>query len=183
MKTTFVVIAVTLLVPAAASAQGARLNLSFLDRLGERASEKQEVTITPEMLKSVGSALVPGGPNADLARQVLSELEGVYVRNYEFNDPKAYSMDDINAIRKQLSLPGWMKIVSNEEKSRDGSWELQEVYFFSPAGKMGGIFIMNAERGALSVVNIVGPIDFAKLGALGGVLGIPRNPVDGLTPR
>ena len=27
----------------------------------------------------------------------------------------------------------------------------------------------------LQVVNVVGPIDLAKLGALGGVLGIPRN--------
>jgi hypothetical protein len=183
MRITLALAVFALLTPAAAGAQGARLNLSFLDRLGERASEKQEVTITPEMLKSVGPALVPGGPNADAARMILSELEGVYVRNYEFDDPKAYSMEDINAIRKQLSAPGWMKIVSNEEKGKDGRWELQEVYFFSSGGKMGGLFIINAEPDELSVINIVGPIDFSKLGALGGVLGIPRTPVSGLTPK
>lgn len=185
MKTTFALLAVTLLLPVPASAQGARVNLSFLDRLADRASEKQEITITPELLRSVGTALVPGGPKADAAKQVISELEGIYVRNYEFDDPKAYSMDDINAIRKQMSAPGWMKIVSNEEKDRGGrdNWELQEVYFFSTGGKMGGIFIINAEPGELSVVNIVGPIDLAKLAALGGVLGIPSVPVAGFTPR
>ena len=176
MKTTFALVAFTLLVPVTASAQGGRLNLSFLDRLGEKASEKQEVTIDSNMLRTAGQALVSGrGANVEAAKQVLSELEGVYVRSYEFEDPKAYSMDDINAIRKQLATPGWSKIVANEEKDKTGNWELQEVWLFNPGGKIGGIFIINAEPGELQIVNIVGPIDFSKLGVLGGILGIPNN--------
>lgn len=172
MKPTLALVVFALLIPVSARAQDGRLNLSFLDRLGERATEKQEVTITPEMLKSLAPGLVAPGPKADAAKQILSELQGVYVRSYEFDDPKAYSMDDINAIRKQLLAPGWMKIISNEEKDKDG-WELQEIYVFQPGGKMGGIVILNAEPGELQVVNIVGPIDLSKIGALGGVLGIP----------
>ena len=175
MKTTIALVAFTLLVPIAASAQGGRINLSALDRLAERATEKQEVTIDSTMLKTAGSALVSPGRNTEAAKQILSELEGVYVRSYEFDDPKAYSMDDINAIRKQLSAPGWTRIVANEEKGRDGDWELQEVWLFNPGGKLGGIFIINAERNELQVVNVVGPIDLAKLAGLGGIFGIPRN--------
>lgn len=176
MKTTLALVALALLVPAAASAQGGRLNLSFLDRLGEKASEKQEVTIDANMLRTAGQALVSGrGPNADVAKQLLSELEGVYVRSYEFDDPKAYSMDDINGIRKQLSSPGWSRIVANEEKDKAGNWELQEIWLFNPGGKLGGVFIINAEPGELQIVNIVGPIDLSRLGALGGILGIPNN--------
>jgi hypothetical protein len=175
MRTTFALVAFTLLVPVAASAQGARLNLSFLDRLGERASAKQEVTIDRSMLSTAGSALVGKSPNAAAAKQILSELEGIYVRSYEFDDRKAFSIDDINAIRKQLATPGWTRIVANEEKDRQGNVELQEIWLFNPGGKLGGIFIINAEPGALQVVNVVGPIDLPKLAALGGVLGIPRN--------
>ena len=175
MKTTLALVAFTLLVPVAASAQGARLNLSFLDRLGERASEKQEVTIDRSMLSTAGSALVGNGPNAAAAKQILSELEGIYVRSYEFDDQKAFSMDDITTIRKQLATPGWTRIVANEEKDREGNWELQEIWLFNPGGKLAGIFIINAEPGELQVVNVVGPIDLTKLAALGGVLGIPRN--------
>jgi hypothetical protein len=176
MKTTFALVAFTLLIPVAASAQGGRLNLSFLDRLGERATEKQEVTIDRSMLSTAGSALVGNGPNSAAAKQILSELEGIYVRSYEFDDQKAFSMDDIIAIRKQLSAPGWTRIVANEEKDRDGQLGgLQEIWLFNPGGKLNGIFIINAERGALQVVNVVGPIDLQKLAALGGVLGIPRN--------
>ena len=174
MKTTIALVAFALLVPVAASAQGARLNLSFLDRLAERATEKQEITIDASMLKTAGQALVSPGRNTDAIKQILSELEGVYVRSYEFDDPKAYSMDDINGIRKQLSAPGWTRIVANEEKGKD-DWELQEVWLFNPGGKLGGIFIINAERNELQVVNIVGPIDLSKLGGLGGIFGIPHN--------
>ncbi len=179
MKTTLALVAFTLLVPVAASAQGARLNLSFLDRLADKASEKQEITIDKSMLQTA-TPLVPSGPKGDAAKQVLSELEGVYVRSYEFDDQKAFSMDDINAIRKQLAAPGWSKIVANEEKGKNGDFELQEIWLFNPGGKLGGIFIINAEPGELQVINVVGPIDLAKLGALGGILGIPGGITAGL---
>jgi hypothetical protein len=174
MKTTLALVAFTLLIPVAASAQDGRLDLSFLDRLAARAAEKQEVTIGPELLMSSGPALIAPGPKAEAAKQIVSELKGIYVRSYEFDDDKAYSMEDINAIRKQLSAPGWVKIVSNEQKDKGGQWELQEVYFFQPGGKINGVFLINAEPGELQVVNIVGPIDFAKLASLAGILGIPN---------
>ena len=174
MKTTLALVAFTLLIPVAASAQDGRVDLSFLDRLAARASEKQEVTIGPDLLMASGAALIAPGPKAEAAKQIISELKGIYVRSYEFDDDKAFSMEDINAIRKQLSAPGWVKNVSNEEKDRSGQWELQEIYFFQPGGKINGVLIINAEPGELQVVNIVGPIDFAKLAALAGTLGIPN---------
>jgi hypothetical protein len=182
MKIRLSLVAFTLLIPVAASAQDGRINLEILDKLAARASEKQEVTIGPEMLAVAGNGLVQSGPKGDAARQVMSELKGIFVRNYEFDDDKAYSRDDINTLRKQLMTPGWVKIVANEEKRNDADWELQEVYFFQQAGRMGGIFVISAEPGELSVVNIVGPIDFAKLAALGGILGIPRIPELGVPP-
>jgi hypothetical protein len=175
MRATFVVAVFTLLIPVAASAQDGKLNLSFLDRLGERATEKQEVTLDESMLKAAVPGLVRPGPKADAARQVLSGLKGIYVRNYEFDNDKAYSMDDISAIRKQLLAPGWMKIVSNEEKGKGNQWELQEVYIFQQGGKASGFFIISAEPGELSVVNIVGTFAFSDLDAIGGILGIPNN--------
>ena len=80
MKTTIALVAFTLLVPIAASAQGARINLSALDRLGDRATEKQEITIDSTMLKTAGQALVPSGRNTEAAKQILSELEDSRVR-------------------------------------------------------------------------------------------------------
>jgi len=174
MKTTLALVAFTLLLPVAASAQDGRVDLSFLDRLAARASEKQEVTLGPDLLMSSGAALIAPGPKAEAAKQILSELKGIYVRSYEFDDDKAYSMDDINAIRKQVSASGWVKVVSNEERDKSGRWELQEIYFFHSGGKINGMLIINAEPREMQVVNIVGPIDFAKVAALAGILGIPN---------
>ena len=152
MKTTIALVAFTLLVPVAASAQGARLNLSFLDRLAERASEKQEITIDKNMLQGFGGTLVPAGPKGDAAKQVLSDLEGVYVRSYEFDDQRAFSMDDINAIRKQLSAPGWTRIVANEEKAFliSGTGDLISPDDGILAIGSGGSFALAAARALMS---------------------------------
>jgi hypothetical protein len=168
----------TFLIPVVASAQDGRIQLEILDKLAARASEKQEITLGPELLASVSPALVQQGAKSDAAKQVLTKLRGVFVRNYEFADPNAYSMDDIKTIRQQLTKPGWMRIVSNEEKKKDGTFELQEIYILQADGRTNGIVILNAEPRELSVVNIVGTIDFAELASLAGVLGIP--PVSGI---
>jgi len=179
---TFTIVACALLIPAAAGAQDGRINFDLLDKLAARASEKQQVDLPVELLQSTGLGLVPPGQRADAARQTLSELKGIFVRHYEFDDQKAYSMDDINTLRKQLLTPGWTRIVANEEKGRDGSWELQEIYLFQPGGKSGGIVIISAEPDELSVVNIVGPIDLERLRNLNGIFGIPRVPGFGSAP-
>lgn len=181
MTTCLRLAAFALLIPAVASAQDGRIQLEILDRLAARASEKQEITIGADSLASVAPSLVPAGPKAEAVKQVLAKLRGVFVRNYEFDDPKAYTMDDFNTIRKQLAAPGWTRIVSNEERSKNGSWEVQEIYIFQREGRTNGIVVLSAERNALSVVNIVGPIEFGDLAALGGVLGIPHH-IDGV-PR
>ena len=57
LRATFAIAVFTLLIPAAASAQDGKLNLSFLDRLAERATEKQEVTLGPDLLMSSGAVI------------------------------------------------------------------------------------------------------------------------------
>jgi hypothetical protein len=174
MSTLLRFVAFVLLIPAVASAQDGRIQLEILDKLAARASEKQEIAIGPESLTSVAPSLVPPGPKADAVKQVLAKLRGIFVRHYEFDDPKAYSIDDFNTIRKQLTAPGWTRIVANEEKDKNGSWEVQEIYIFQREGRTNGIVVLSAEPQELSVVNIVGPIEFGDIVALAGVLGIPH---------
>ena len=175
MSTLLRLAAFALLIPAVASAQDGRIQLEILDKLAARASAKQEISIGPESLASVAPSLVPAGPKADAVKQVLAKLRGVFVRNYEFDDPKSrISMDDFNTIRKQLTTPGWTRIVSNEEKDKNGNWEVQEIYIFQRDGRTNGIVVLSAEPQELSVVNIVGPVEFGDIVALAGVLGIPQ---------
>lgn len=173
MKTLAAVLALLTLAPAAALAQGARLQIDHLNRLAERAEESVTVDVTPDMLKLFQSFAPADDPKAAAVKELIAGLKGIYVRTFEFADKKGYTPDDVATIRKQLTAPGWARMVSiNEPKNQ----ETVDVYCYQEAGKIAGLAVLVAEPAELTVVNIVGPIDLSKLPALGGVFGIPTLP-------
>jgi hypothetical protein len=169
MKTIIPLLALLLVAPAAASAQ--RLQLDSLDRLASRAAEVVDITIDPDMLRVAG-AFLRNGREQEQVKQLLSELRGVYVRVYEFDQDESYGAD-LEAVRKQLAGTRWSRLV-NVDSRRER--ELVEIYSWRDGDATGGWAIIAASPRELAVVNIVGPIDLAKLGALQGVMGIPRLP-------
>jgi hypothetical protein len=160
--------------PAAALAQGARLRLDHLDRLASHAEESVNVAIDAAMLKMASGFLKAGGNDAAL-KELVAGLEGVYVRSLQFERDGAYTPDDVRAIRQQLTAPGWSRLVTVDSK-REG--ELVEVYSWRVGEAPLGLAVLVAEPRELTVVNIVGPIDLSKLGALQGSLGIPALPIE-----
>jgi len=170
MNKTFALLAFLVIAPGAAFAQGAKLDLSRLDRLAGKAEEAVNLDIPSAMLALGGSFLKGGGDQA-AAKELLSNLKGIYVRSFEFESDNAYTRDDVDAIRKQLSAPGWSKFISAESK-RDR--ELVEIYSWQEGGVSGGLAIVVAEPMELTIVNIVGPIDLSKLPMLQGQFGIPN---------
>jgi hypothetical protein len=163
-----------LMVPVNAHAQGPQLQLGHLDRLASQAAETVNVTIDPAMLKLAG-AFLKGDRDQAALKEMLTGVKGVYVRSFEFERENVYTLADVNVIRKQLTAPGWERLVTVDSK-RDR--ELVEIYSWREGKGSGGLAILVAEPKELTVVNIVGPFDLAKLGALQGNFGIPRFPVD-----
>jgi hypothetical protein len=169
MRITIAVLVSLLAAPAVTLAQGARLQLDHLDRLATLAEEHVNVTIDTEMLKLASGFMK--GDRADAAvKEMVSGLKGIYVRSFKFGRPNAYTADDVNVIRKQLAAPGWTRMVTTEKK-REG--ELVEIHSWREGNASGGLAILVAQPAELTVVNIVGPMDLAKLGALQGQFGIP----------
>jgi hypothetical protein len=194
MKITTIALAVVLIAPGSALAQGpstspgtgARLQLDFLDRLEAQAIESVDITIDPAMLK-MAAGLLSSDRRNDAALALLNDVEGIYVRSFEFDRDNAYTQDDVNAVRKQLAAPGWSKMVEVESKSgrsedrngvktSAGSFELVQVYGWREGNQSKGLAILVAEPRELTIVNIVGPIDLARFGALQGQFGIPFLP-------
>lgn len=174
MKITMATWVLLLAGPASALAQGARLQLDHLDRLAGLAAETVNVAIDPAMLKLASAFLKAEGDQAAL-KQMLEGITGVYVRSFEFERENAYTTDDVNIVRKQLTSPGWTRLVAVDSK-RDR--ELVEIYSWREGTESAGLAILVVEPRELTVVNIIGPIDLAKLGALQGNFGIPRVPID-----
>ncbi len=158
-----------LAIPGAASAQGARLQLDHLNRLAEKATETVDVSADPAMLKQAAGFLSGKGSDTEQFHRLINGITGIYVKSFEFDTPNAYTESDVEAVRKQVSGPGWSRVVSVREKR-----ELTEIYFWKDKDTNGGLVVISAEPNELTVVNIVGRVDLASLGALGSM--IPKLP-------
>jgi hypothetical protein len=165
-----------LVVPA--RAQNARLKLEHLEKLSSKAAEINNVTLDGDMLQLAAKFLDldKEDPEAAQVKDVIKKLKGIYVKNFEFDEPNQYSSADVEEIRAQLAAPGWSKIIEN--RSRHNA-ENNEIYVMKDASNnIAGIAILVAEPKELTVVNIVGPVDLDKLSALGGKFGIPEEKKD-----
>jgi hypothetical protein len=103
-------------------------------------------------------------------KAIVSKLEGIYVRSYEFDSEHAYDPAVLDKVRAQLG-PSWKKIVNVR-----GRQENSEIYFDMRAGsdQPVGLVVISAEPRELTIVNIVGPIDLDQLSHLEGEFGIPH---------
>ena len=165
----YLLIAWAVLVCAALPAwsQDAKLNLKNLEKLSSKAANVTDVSLDGAMLQLAAQAM-DADKDADKdekqAKEFISKLKGVYVKVFEFDKDNQYSSQDVESIRAQLQTPGWERAVNvREEKSH----EITEVYFMKEGGAIVGLAVLVAEPRELTVVNVVGPINLVKLGALG----------------
>jgi hypothetical protein len=169
MKMTIAILASLLFVPAA---QAQRLQLDHLDRLGSQASNSVNLTLDPTLLR-IAAGLLGGNRQDNAALGMLEDLQGIYIRSFEFDRDNAYAQSDVDAVRKQLASPGWSPLVQVDST---GDREGVQIYSWREGDASRGMAILVAEPRELTVVNIVGSIDLTRLGALQGQFGIPRLP-------
>jgi hypothetical protein len=154
-----------------AVAQDARLDIGRIDALAAKAAQVVEVSLDERLLRIAAKFLKNEDPDEAKVKELVSGLKGVYVRVFEFDNPGEYSPGDIEGLRSQLQTPGWTKIVGVRSK-RDG--QNVDVHIKYQGDDVLGLAILAAEPKALTVVNIVGPIDLEKLSQLEGQFGIPK---------
>jgi Domain of unknown function (DUF4252) len=156
---------------AAGYAQNAKLELGQLDKLSSKASEVNSVNLEGPMLKLAAEqvqkkASTGNSEKKEMAANLLSRLKGIYVKNFEFDKPGAYSKADLDSVLSQLQGSGWKAMVHVEEKN---SGETTGIYVMEEGGEIVGMAVVAAEPKELTVVNLVGPIDFSQLGGLGSL--------------
>lgn len=155
-----------------ASAQDARIQINQLDKLASKAENVVEVTLDQKLLQVAAKFLSDKNPQEAAVKELLSKIQGVYVRVFEFEKPGEYSMSDIEPIRSQINASGWTKIVGIVSR-REGQ-KIDVHLKMDDKGMITGLAILATEPKELVVVNIVGPIDLEKLRQLEGQFGIPK---------
>lgn len=156
-------------VPALAQTTGLPLPSAVEKELEAKASNVTEVTLDKNMLGFASKFLDKKDNDQASAKQLINGLDGIYVRDYEFDKEGQYSMDDIDNLRKQFAGGEWVPMVHVHEKK---SGESTDVLAKMVNGESRGMFILSAEPKELTIVLILGPIKMDQLGELGGLGGL-----------
>jgi hypothetical protein len=157
---------------APATAQSsARLQINSLERLAPRAVEAVDVNIDERLLQLAGRYLSSNNADEAQVRELVANLNGIYVKSFTFEQDGEYSPTDVDAIRAQLRAPGWTRIIDVRSRREN---ENIEVYIMTEGERIGGLAVISSAPRELTVINIVGSIDLERLSQLEGNFGIPQ---------
>ncbi|MEO8016727.1 MAG: DUF4252 domain-containing protein [Pseudomonadota bacterium] len=160
--------------PALAQSKG-QLRLPEFAALADKASESVNVTLDANLLGMGCRFLDAGDPEQAAAKKLCTALTGIYVRHYTFDADYAYPKADIDGVRRQLSAPGWSRIV--EARSRKENTNV-DVFVLIDRDKAQGLSIIASEPREFTIVNIVGSIDLDDLHDLEGKFGVPNLQIE-----
>jgi hypothetical protein len=151
----------------ASSAQPLRVPESW-DKLATHADEVVKVTMDRKMLQ-FGSKFMDDEDDKE-AKQLISKLNGIYVRSLQFKKPGAYSDADVAPIRAQLESAEWSHIVEVNNKA-----EKVDIYIKTVGDRTMGMVVLAQESTELTFVHLDGPITPDDLDELSGNYGIPKH--------
>jgi len=143
-----------------ATAQNARINLPDFGALEVKAKNSVDITLGPTVLHSVGMFLDGADPDDAAAKQLLNGLESIQIRSFEFQNDNAYSTADLDAVRKQLSTPGWTSLLNVHDR---GSHEDVDMYMLIQNEQTRGLALIASKPREFTIVNIVGSIKMSDL--------------------
>lgn len=170
----------------AATCFAQQVDFKSLDKLAAKANSKTEIAMDEAMLKSASGLLDDKKQEEGLAKRTSKDLQGMFLRSYEFDKKGAYKMDDLKPLLDQLKAPGWKQFLREQE---DG--EETQIWMHYTNGVGDGMLLISAEEEELTVINAVGTTnlgDFAALGSLGSlsslgnVKGAPTPPTPPAPP-
>jgi uncharacterized protein DUF4252 len=166
-----------LLAPAVAwaAAPNPKLVIPEFAGLALKATESVTITLDPAMLGMAARFLDGNDPQDAATKEVIKGLHGIYVRSYTFDKDAAYQPDDIDAVRRQLSAPGWNRLVETHSRKTGAN---VDIYIMIDNSQAVGLALIASEPRQFTIVNIVGAIDLDKLHKLEGQFGVPKLDID-----
>jgi len=137
--------------------------------LAARASNVTEVTLGKNMLAFAAKFLDGKDKDDQATKRLIEGLDGIYVREYEFDKEGQFSMEEIDKLRQFFETSEWSPIVRERERK---SGESTDVMVKLVNGESHGMFILTVEPKELTIVLILGPIKLDELSDLKGLSGL-----------
>ena len=161
--------AAALAMPAFARAAQLPLPPEAEKELAARASNVTEVTLGKSMLAFASKFMIGKDRDEAATRQLIEGLDGIYVREYEFDKEGEYSAEEVEALRKYFETSEWSPMVRERERK---TGETTDVMVKLVNGDAHGMFVLEAEPRELTIVLILGPMRMEDLAKLNGVVGL-----------
>ena len=172
MKMRMVIIALAcMLLPGLGAAQDAKLKLPEFRSLAAKATESVNISLSPWLLRMAGSFIDDKDEDAAATKHMLAGIKSIQVRSYQFAADNSYSPADIEAVRGQLTGPGWSQVmqVHHREKNED-----VDMYLLIENNVTKGFALIASEPREFTIINIVGSINVSDLPKLQSRLHLPR---------
>jgi Domain of unknown function (DUF4252) len=149
-----------LLVPALAGAQDTRLKIPDFHGLSAKASDSVHISLGPWLLQTM-SAFV-GGEDSDsaAAKQMLKSIKSIEILSYSFTKDFEYSAEDVDAVRKQLSAPGWTRLMQAHDSKKNQD---VDMYISMDENHTNGFALIASEPREFTIINIVGSFNAEDL--------------------
>jgi hypothetical protein len=144
MKLPFLTLVILICAAISAAAQNPKIQIENLDRLFSEASETVDVTVDGTLLQVAARFLNANKPDEAKVRELLAQLKGVYVKSFEFDRDGAYSTADVDAIRSQLSGPGWSNIATVRSRRSGNN---VDVHMMLDGGLISGVAVLVVDPG------------------------------------
>jgi hypothetical protein len=151
-------------------AAGPQLQIPDFSHLRDKAVETVDLTLDGFLL-SIAKQFARADDSRDEALTLLQDIQSLRVRSFDFDSDDAYSRADVEAVRRQLTGPGWSALA--QVRKREPKSDV-DVFLNTENGKVRGLAVVASEPRSFTIVNIVGSIDIDKLAKLEGQFGIPR---------
>ena len=137
--------------------------------LAARASDVTEVTLGKNMLNFAAKVMNGKDDDDAEAKHLIEGLQGIYVREYEFEKEGEYSVEQIDQLRKYYETSEWTPMVHEHNKK---TGETSDVMVKLVNGESNGMFILDVEPREVSIVLILGTTHMDDLGKLKGISGL-----------
>lgn len=155
--------AACLTLPVLAATQDAPLTLPSFSSLRRHATESVDLTLGPFPLHLVAWLMDDHDPESAEVRKTLQTVKLLQIRSFRFDSDIVYPQADIDALRSQLSQPGWTRLV--QVRKRD-SRENVDIYMALENQTIKGIVIIACEPRELTILNVVGSVDLEQVARL-----------------
>jgi len=155
---------------AAAGTPGT-LQLPNFEAIAGKAIQTVDISLDTSLLSMAAGFMDSSKPDDAAVKEIIGGLKGVYVRSYTFNGDFQYPEADVDSVRKQLSQPGWQRLVAVHNSPGHSN---VDIYICTVQGRASGLAIIASQPREFTIVNIVGSVDLQKLHQLQGKFGIPQ---------